>query len=172
VPLKAILGGAVSRQLVQSHANEREDEAMHAIKVHTAVAGLAVAAVLAMGGGALAETMAFKAKLDAASSVPPNDSKGTGDAQVSYDTATKMLTWTVDFSALTGPATAAHFHGPAEPGKNAPVVILIANNPTSPAKGSATLTDAQAADLMAGRWYVNVHTMEHRGGEIRGWLTK
>jgi hypothetical protein len=147
-------------------------KAMQSITIRSAVAGLTLAAVLGMGSGALAETMTFKAKLDAASSVPPNDSKGTGNAEVSYDTATKMLTWTVDFSGLTGPATAAHFHGPADPGKNAPVVILIASNPTSPAKGSATLTDAQAADLMAGRWYVNVHTMEHRGGEIRGWLKK
>ena len=145
---------------------------MRALTIGSAVAGLAVAAVLGMGHGALAETMTFKAKLDAASSVPANDSKGTGNAEATYDTATKTLTWNVDFSGLTGPATAAHFHGPAEPGKNAPVAVLIANNPTSPAKGSAMLNDQQAADLMAGRWYVNVHTMEHRGGEIRGWLTK
>ena len=38
----------------------------------------------------------------------------------------------------------------------------------SPIKGEATLTDAQAADLLAGRWYVNVHTRAHPGGEIRG----
>ena len=145
---------------------------MHAITIRSAVAGLALAAVLGMSGGAFAETMTFKAKLDAASSVPPNDSKATGDAEATYDTASKMLTWNVDFSGLTGPATAAHFHGPAEAGKNAPVVILIANNPTSPAKGSATLTDAQAADLMAGRWYVNVHTAANRGGEIRGQVVK
>jgi hypothetical protein len=38
--------------------------------------------------------------------------------------------------------------------------------------GSATLTDAQAADLMAGKWYVNVHTAENKGGEIRGQVLK
>jgi hypothetical protein len=110
--------------------------------------------------------------MTAAQEVPANDSKGTGNAEVSYDTTSKMLTWTVNFSGLTGPATVAHFHGPAEPGKNASVAVLIANMPTSPAKGTATLTDAQAADLMGGRWYVNVHTAEHRGGEIRGQVTK
>ena len=106
---------------------------MHAIAVRTAVAGLTLAAVLGMSSGALAETMTFKAKMDAASSVPPNDSKAAGSAEATYDTASKMLTWNVDFSGLTGPATAAHFHGPAEVGKNAPVAILIANNPMSPA---------------------------------------
>jgi CHRD domain-containing protein len=158
--------------VVDATANNEEDEPMHAIVVRSAVAGLTLAAVIGISSGALAETMTFKAKMDAASSVPPNDSKATGSAEATYDTASKMLTWNVDFSGLTGPATAAHFHGPAEVGKNAPVAVLIANNPTSPAKGSATLTDAQAADLMAGRWYVNVHTMANRGGEIRGWLTK
>ncbi|MEP7029817.1 MAG: CHRD domain-containing protein, partial [Pseudolabrys sp.] len=36
----------------------------------------------------------------------------------------------------------------------------------------ATLTDAQEADMMAGKWYVNVHTANNKGGEIRGQLTK
>ena len=104
--------------------------------------------------------------------MPPNDSKGNGTAQLTYDTVTKKLDWTVTFKDLKGPSRVAHFHGPAEPGKNAGVALLIANTPTSPVTGSATLTDAQAADLMAGRWYVNVHTMEHPGGEIRGMVTK
>jgi CHRD domain-containing protein len=82
------------------------------------------------------------------------------------------LTWTVTFDGLTGAPTAAHFHGPAEAGKTAGVVVLIGNNPASPATGSATLTDAQAADLLAGRWYVNVHTPTNRPGEIRGQVTK
>ena len=62
---------------------------------------------------------------------------------------------------------AAHIHGPAEPGANAPPVVPFANA-ASPISGTATLTDAQAADLMAGKYYVNVHTAANRGGEIRG----
>jgi hypothetical protein len=42
----------------------------------------------------------------------------------------------------------------------------------SPIKGTATLTDAQAADLAAGKWYFNVHTEANKGGEIRGQVTK
>ena len=42
------------------------------------------------------------------SQVPPNDSAGTGKAEVSYDDASHMLTWTITYSGLTGDATAAH----------------------------------------------------------------
>jgi hypothetical protein len=42
----------------------------------------------------------------------------------------------------------------------------------SPIKGSATLTDAQIAQLEAGKWYVNIHTDANKGGEIRGQLVR
>jgi hypothetical protein len=71
-----------------------------------------------------------------------------------------------------GPATAAHFHGPAEAGKNAGVAVAIPNATSSPVEGSATLTDAQAADLVAGKYYINIHTAANPGGEIRGQVTK
>ena len=98
-----------------------------------------------------AEALTYKVALKSASEVPPNASSGSGTADVTYDTQSKKLSWKVSYSGLTGPATAAHFHGPAEPGKNAGVMVPIQNIATSPAEGSATLTDAQAADLMAGR---------------------
>ena len=75
-------------------------------------------------------------------------------------------------AGLSGPATAAHFHGPAEAGKNAGVEVPIPNAGTSPVEGSATLTEAQAADLTGGKLYVNVHTAANPGGEIRGQVTK
>ncbi len=122
-----------------------------------------------------AETVKYKADLTGPGEVPPNQTTGNGTITVSFDTATKQLTWDGSFSGLTGPATAAHFHGPAEPGKNAGVVIWISEKGqpfSSPFKGSATLTAEQTAQLMAGQWYVNIHTAAHPGGEIRGQLVK
>jgi hypothetical protein len=135
-------------------------------------AGLALSVLLASGSLALAETVKMKADLKGSTEVPPTESKGTGTAAVTYDSADKKLTWTVTYSGLSGPATAAHFHGPAEPGKNAGVAVPIPNQASSPVNGSATLTDAQAADLMAGKYYVNVHTAANPNGEIRGQVTK
>ena len=134
---------------------------------------LAVFVIFASAAPARAEMVAYKAALNGASEVPPNDSKGTGTVDASYDTATKKLTWTVTYSGLTGPATMAHFHGPAPAGANAgPAITLDPAKLASPAKGEATLTDAQAKELATGQWYLNVHTAAHPPGEIRGQLEK
>ena len=137
-----------------------------------ALTALAFGLLMATATPTLAETLAYKADLNGASEVPPNDSKGTGNVVAAYDTATKKLTWTVNYKDLTGPATAAHFHGPAGPGVNAGPQITLEGNLASPVKGEATLTDAQAADLAKGNWYLNVHTAAHPPGEIRGQLVK
>jgi len=131
----------------------------------------AILTTLMMVSPANAEKIAMKLNLSGASEVPPNDSKATGTADVNYDTASKMLTWKVTYSGLTGPATMAHFHGPAEPGKNAGIMIPF-KDVASGAQGSATLTDTQATDLMAGKMYINVHTAAHPGGEIRAQVVK
>ncbi len=136
-----------------------------------ALGALAIGACVTINGPAFAEKMTMKINLTSAAEVPPNTSPGKGTADVTYDTATKLLTWKVTYSGLTGPATMAHFHAPAEAGKNAPVVVPFKDT-ASGAEGSATLTDAQAADLLAGKMYVNVHTEANKGGEIRGQVTK
>jgi hypothetical protein len=138
-----------------------------------ALAAVTLSAFLFAGTSAFAAMESYTATLNGASEVPPNDTKGTGAVTATYDTATKKFTYTATYSGLTGPATAAHFHGPAAAGVNAPPVVPIA--PTalaSPIKGDATLTDAQAADLQSGKWYFNVHTSAHGPGEIRGQLMK
>ena len=112
------------------------------------------------------------ATLDGAQQVPPVDSPGKGTAEVTFDTETKKLDWTVEYSGLTGAPAAGHFHGPAAKGENADVAVPFEGALTSPIKGSATLTDAQAADLMAGKYYINIHTPAHQGGEIRGQVEK
>lgn len=122
-------------------------------------------------GAAQAETVAFNATMNGATEVPPKTTDGKGTASASLDTTTKVLTYGVQYTGLSGPATAAHFHGPAEPGANAPVVMPFPT-PTSPIQGTATLTEPQMADLMAGKWYANVHTAANPAGEIRGQLTR
>jgi hypothetical protein len=121
---------------------------------------LAVSALALVAGAAHAETQKYMAMMKGASEVPANDTAGTGMAMAT-------LTYTVTYSGLTGSATAAHFHGPAAPGANAPPTVPMTSL-ASPIKGTATLTDAQVADLQAGKWYFNVHTAAHAPGEIRG----
>ena len=136
----------------------------------TMLATLALGAAIAFSGTAFADKM--KATLDGKSEVPANASAGTGTADIDYDPASKKLSWKLTYSGLSGPATAAHFHGPAEAGKNGGVAVAIPNATSSPVEGSATLTDAQAADLTGGKYYVNIHTAANPGGEIRGQVMK
>jgi hypothetical protein len=132
----------------------------------------AFAAVFTLAGftAAYADEVKYSAKLDGASETPPNDSKGSGMVDAHFDTATKVLTWTVTYSDLTGPATAAHFHGPAPVGKPAGVMVPVKSELASPMKGMATLTDDQAKALTDGMMYFNVHTAANKAGEIRGQL--
>jgi len=141
--------------------------------LRSALAVMACAGVFAFATPSMADMMKMKASLKGSSEVPPTDSKGTGAVDVTYDSASKKLSWKGTYSGLTGPATAAHFHT-GETGKNGGVAVPIFQGPTakSPFEGSATLTDAQAADLTSGKMYVNVHTEKNKGGEIRGQVTK
>jgi hypothetical protein len=127
---------------------------------------------LLMGAAAHAEMMKFKADLAASSETPPTASKGAGTLTATFDAATKALTWKVDYTGLTGPATMAHFHGPAPVGKPAPVEVPLTGSLESPISGTATLTDAQAKDLMDGMMYFNIHTAANKPGEIRGQMEK
>jgi CHRD domain len=130
-------------------------------------AGFAAAVLAGCGMMSSASTARFSATMNAASEVPPNMTRGSGTAEATLDKNTNVLKYKISFDGLSGPATAAHFHGPAVAGVNAPVVLPFATL-TSPIEGQATLTPAQAADLMAGKWYANVHTAANPGGEIRG----
>jgi hypothetical protein len=116
----------------------------------------------------LAATIEYKATMSPASEVPPAATSGTGTADAVYDPSSHQLTYTITFSGLSGPATMAHFHGPAPEGKNAGVAVPLGTDPVSPLKGTATLTDAQAKDLADGMWYANVHTAKNPKGELRG----
>lgn len=139
------------------------------MKMRSAVVLLAMAAGLA----ACAESPVVNmgAALSGAQEVPSSTSPATGRAAVTFDRSTRQLSWNIDYAGLTGPLQAAHFHGPAATGANAGVQVPIQVSP-SPLKGAATLTEAQANDLMAGRMYVNLHTPQFPGGEIRGQVVR
>src|ERR1700759_2570057 len=100
----------------------------------TAIVTLAFGAATIVAGPAFAEK--FKATLDGKSEVPATTSTGTGTADIDYDPATKKLSWKLTYTGLSGPATAAHFHGPAAAGENAKVSVAIPGATSTPAEGS------------------------------------
>jgi hypothetical protein len=115
--------------------------------------------------------LAFTTQLRAGNEVPPNASQGTGSVDAVFNKDTNLFRWKANFTGLSGPATAAHFHGPSAVGANAGVALPWPSPIRSPLEGSATLSPAQAADLLAGRWYANIHTAANPAGELRGQMT-
>jgi hypothetical protein len=147
---------------------------MHRLNIIAAGALLVATGALAgcdmLGMGS--NTKSLHATLNAGQEVPPNKSGGTGSADFTLDPSTKQLSWKISYSGLTGDATAAHIHGPAAPGANSGVVVNLApSGLKNPIEGSTTLTDAQVGDLTSGKDYVNIHTAQNKGGEIRGQIT-
>jgi hypothetical protein len=117
---------------------------------------------------AQAKTVRFTATLSGAEQVPPVTTAATGKVIATLDTDEKVLTYIVTYSGLSGPAVAAHFHGPADKGANAPPIVPIdASDLPSPIAGTADMTAAQMGDLTAGKWYFNIHTAANPGGELR-----
>jgi CHRD domain len=143
-------------------------------------AALALATVLVACPNTMTTT--YKATLEEGNEVPPvtATTAGTGSVTATLDTNTKILTISGTYSGLTGAVSApgAHIHGPASTTENAPVLFPI-NYAEGATAGSGTLSgatpalsDAQIADLNAGKWYVNLHTVANPSGEVRGQLGK
>jgi hypothetical protein len=146
-------------------------EASMSTRINLRALVLAGVASFLLATAAAAAAQSMTVALSGADEVPPVQTPGKGTAKLEYDPETRQLQWTLEFSDLSAPATMAHFHGPAMPGKNAPPVIWIVEKGValvSPAKGSAVLTPEQAKDFTSGEWYVNVHTPNNPSGEIRG----
>ncbi len=144
--------------MVHSHLTQR----------FLAAAVLALASVASLAAG---PNVSLGGKLSGVNEVPANASVGTGTIEASLNQETRELKWKVVYSAMTGAVTAGHFHGPAETGKNTGVALGFKGSVESPIEGAATITPEQAADLLAGKWYVNLHTKANPGGEIRAQLT-
>ncbi|NUQ67626.1 MAG: CHRD domain-containing protein [Phycisphaerales bacterium] len=125
---------------------------------------------LALAASVHAQTINYFFTLDGLQEVPPNASPASGTGNVSINTLTNELSWTISFVDLVAPVTGAHFHGAALPGANAGVQVNIGSisGLFSPMVGNTTITNAQKTDLLNGLWYVNIHTSQFPGGEIRG----
>lgn len=137
---------------------------------HKKLTSILLVSLLALSGCDMPSTDTTKlaSTLSAANEVPPINSKATGEADVHINVKDYKLSWTIKYSDLSGIVTGAHFHGPAKVGENADVVVPINGDLSSPIKGEATLTAEQTAELLEGKWYVNLHTATHPDGEIRG----
>ena len=136
-------------------------------KFQTGLAFALLSSTILFAIPAQAEMVNFTTELTGASEVPPSDTSAKGTADVVVDTDAKKVTWTVKVEGLTGEATAAHIHGPASATEKAPPVIDMTANIM---QGSADITEAQWAELKAGKYYVNVHTAKFPDGEVRGQL--
>jgi CHRD domain-containing protein len=141
------------------------------IAVNLATVVLALVGSASLIAAAHAETIILKADLKGSNEVPPNNSTAAGKVEATLDTATRHLAYTITFSGLSGPVVGAHFHGPSEAGKNAGIVLPF-KTVQSPIEGTATLMENQVADLLAGKWYANLHTAANPGGELRGQMMK
>lgn len=102
---------------------------------------------------------------------PPNSSPATGTIIGTYNHENNVLFYSIIFNNLSTPTLFAHFHGPAAPGVNAPVLIHHTGFPVGVTSGFYTnvhiLTEAQEMQLLSGLWYSNIHTTAIPGGEIR-----
>jgi len=108
--------------------------------------------------------LAYYSVIDGSQDGTPSTATGTGLYVI--DTAANTLDYTITFSGLTSAETAAHFHGPAPPGTPAGIAFPLGTG--SPKVGTWNYEEGREADILAGLYYVNIHTMMFSGGEIRG----
>ena len=114
----------------------------------------------------------FKAVLIGGNEVPSTPSAGTGEANAVFNTETKILTVTFTYSGLTASLSAWHIHK-APAGVNGGVIFNFgAPQPSGFVYTSPALTADQENDLNTAGYYVNLHTSNYPGGEIRGQLLK
>lgn len=159
-----------------------------------------VVAVLMMSPVARADQLVFTTTLTGSQEVPPSGSPGIGSALVTLDTVTNILTINVSFAGLVSPTTASHIHCCTGPGANAMVATAVPTfpgfplgvttgtylmsfdltsaatyNPAFIAAHGGTVAGAQAAFIAgftSGLTYLNIHTVQFPGGEIRGQLAE
>jgi hypothetical protein len=141
------------------------------------VATLVLGALMAMPAGAGLITLSATldcAQATAGAGTCAAGGTGSGTASLIFDDVSNNLNWDVSWSGLSGSTTVAHFHGAAAPNQNAGVQVdfFALGGFFNPSVGDAIIDAGQAADLIAGLWYVNVHSTTFGGGEIRGQILR
>ncbi len=128
-----------------------------------------VAAAVVLPGAAAAAVHTYGCVLDGRQEVPPTSSPALGGGQFIIDTDANTVQYRIVFTGLTAAESGAHVHGPAGPGTNGGVLDALAVG--NPKVGTWNYAEAQEADILAGKTYVNIHTTAFPGGEIRGQIT-
>ena len=107
--------------------------------------------------------------------VPSVSGSGAGTITGTYNPNTNMLSYNIGWNGLTGSASSVGFYGGAATGANGTQVgnnlAITTGGATGGATGTITLTEAQEADLLAGRWYYLIGTPSNTTGEVRGQVT-
>lgn len=133
--------------------------------------GLFAAVLALLPALAAAQGARFRANLDGTQEVPPTVSTAVGFGRVTLNGSETVITVSLTFSGLSSNQIAAHIHGPAGPGGNAPVIFDIGSQGATSGTFTALIfavTPQQVADLRNGLWYFNVHSANFFNGEIRG----
>ena len=108
-------------------------------------------------------------RLTGTQEAPPVSTSATGSGQITV-LPDRSVSGEVTTSGIV--SSAAHIHE-GIPGKNGPVIVPLTkiSDNTWAVPSGAKLTASQYASYQAGNLYVNVHSTENPGGEIRGRIT-
>jgi hypothetical protein len=133
------------------------------------ISALAGAFLLAAIPASQAESIGLVAHLLGGNAVPATKSDAFGEAQFTYDTATRQLEYYVTYDGAT--PTRIDLHGPAGTTENAAAIATFPLS-ESPLTGKVTLSPDQGAALLAGHIYIDIHSQAYANGEIRGQIGK
>jgi hypothetical protein len=138
------------------------------MKIRTAF----ILAAAAAGATANATLWEFSSILAGSNEVPPNGSPATGTSVGTYDDVSNMFMMDTNASGFVANVTAAHIHL-APPGVSGPIIFPLSGGTggtTYTSHDMFVFTELQEADFLAGNYYVNIHSVEFPGGEVRGQL--
>lgn len=121
---------------------------------------------------ASAKAETFYAYLSSAQEVPTNASTATGYARIFLNETAGTISYTVVFNNLSSNQQGSHIHAPAAIGANTAVAINFPaiGGTSGTITGTAAITPTQIAQIRAHQGYVNIHSVNFSGGEIRGQL--